>query len=37
VIDLYSRVKTGSAVVVLAKGSGDSPFRPQTTLSGPQI
>jgi lipoprotein-anchoring transpeptidase ErfK/SrfK len=37
VIDLYSRVKTGSPVVVLAKGSGDSPFPPRSALSGPAI
>jgi lipoprotein-anchoring transpeptidase ErfK/SrfK len=37
VIDLYGRVKSGSPVVVLAKGSGDSPFRPQVALSGPGI
>ena len=37
VIDLYSRVKTGSPVVVLAKGSDDSPFPPRSALSGPQI
>jgi lipoprotein-anchoring transpeptidase ErfK/SrfK len=33
VIDLYSRVKLGSPVVVLAPGHGDSPFRPRVALS----
>ncbi len=34
VIDLYSRVKLGSPVVVLAPGSGsDSPFNPQMALT----
>jgi lipoprotein-anchoring transpeptidase ErfK/SrfK len=37
VIDLYSRVKHGSPVVVLAKGSGDSPVHPQWELRGPGI
>ena len=32
VIDLYSRVKVGSPVVVLAPGHGDSPFNPQFAL-----
>jgi lipoprotein-anchoring transpeptidase ErfK/SrfK len=32
VIDLYSRVKMGSPVVVLAPGHGDSPFNPQIAL-----
>jgi lipoprotein-anchoring transpeptidase ErfK/SrfK len=30
VIDLYSRVKVGSIVVVLAPGKGNSPFNPRT-------
>lgn len=33
VIDLYSRVKLGSPVVVLAPGHGDSPFNPQMALT----
>jgi lipoprotein-anchoring transpeptidase ErfK/SrfK len=37
VIDLYSRVKTGSPVVVLAKGSCDSPLPPRNALNGPGI
>ena len=37
VIDLYSRVKLGTRVVVLAPGHGDSPVHPQTTLSNPGI
>lgn len=28
-IDLHNRVKTGSTVVVLAPGQGDSPTNPQ--------
>jgi lipoprotein-anchoring transpeptidase ErfK/SrfK len=36
-IDLYSRVKMGTPVVVLAPGHGDSPVRPQMALSGPGI
>jgi lipoprotein-anchoring transpeptidase ErfK/SrfK len=34
VIDLYSRVKIGATVVVLAPGSGDSPMNPQVALRG---
>jgi lipoprotein-anchoring transpeptidase ErfK/SrfK len=34
VIDLYSRVKIGSPVVVLAPGHGDSPYSPKVALSG---
>ena len=33
VIDLYSRVKLGSPVVVLAPGQGDSPYNPRVALS----
>jgi lipoprotein-anchoring transpeptidase ErfK/SrfK len=33
-IDLYSRVKVGSVVVVLAPKQGDSPFNPQIALTG---
>jgi lipoprotein-anchoring transpeptidase ErfK/SrfK len=33
VIDLYSRVKLGSPVVVLAPGQGDTPFNPRIALS----
>jgi lipoprotein-anchoring transpeptidase ErfK/SrfK len=33
VIDLYSRVKLGSPVVVLAPGHGDSPYTPKMALS----
>jgi len=32
VIDLYKRVKTGTVVVVLAPGQGDSPFNPRVAL-----
>ena len=35
VIDLYKRVKTGTVVVVLAPGQGDSPFNPRLALSTP--
>jgi lipoprotein-anchoring transpeptidase ErfK/SrfK len=36
IIDLYSRVKLGSPVVVIAPGQGNSPFNPQVALrSGP--
>ena len=35
VIDLYSRVKLGSPVVVLAPGAGDSPYSPRVALGGP--
>jgi lipoprotein-anchoring transpeptidase ErfK/SrfK len=34
VIDLYNRVKTGTPVVVLAPGRGDSPSRPQVAYQG---
>jgi len=34
VIDLYSRVKIGNPVVVLAPGAGDSPYSPKVALSG---
>jgi lipoprotein-anchoring transpeptidase ErfK/SrfK len=34
VIDLYKRVKTGTVVVVLAPGQGDSPFNPRVASSG---
>jgi lipoprotein-anchoring transpeptidase ErfK/SrfK len=34
VIDLYSRVKMGSPVVVLAPGQGDSPVNPRFALTG---
>ena len=34
VIDLYSRVKVGATVVVLAPGAGDSPMNPQVALRG---
>lgn len=34
VIDLYSKVKVGGTVVVLAPGSGDSPLNPRVALSG---
>ena len=34
VIDLYSRVKLGSPVVVLAPGQGDSPYNPRVALTG---
>jgi len=34
VIDLYSRVKIGTPVVVLAPGQGDSPYSPKLALSG---
>ena len=38
VIDLYSRVKLGTPVVVLAAGQGDSPYgSPQMALSGRPI
>jgi lipoprotein-anchoring transpeptidase ErfK/SrfK len=33
IIDLYSRVKMGATVVVLAPGQGDSPTNPQMALS----
>jgi lipoprotein-anchoring transpeptidase ErfK/SrfK len=33
VIDLYSRVKLGTPVVVLAPGQGDSPYSPKVALS----
>jgi lipoprotein-anchoring transpeptidase ErfK/SrfK len=33
-IDLYSRVKMNSVVVVLAPGQGDSPSKPQIAFSG---
>jgi len=36
VIDLYSRVKLGSPVVVLAPGQGDSPYNPRMALSASQ-
>jgi hypothetical protein len=32
VIDLYSRVKLGTSVVVLALGQSDSPFNPRMAL-----
>ena len=32
VIDLYSRVKLGTPVVVLALGQSDSPFNPRMAL-----
>jgi lipoprotein-anchoring transpeptidase ErfK/SrfK len=35
VIDLYSRAKLGSPVVVLAPGAGDSPYSPRVALGGP--
>jgi lipoprotein-anchoring transpeptidase ErfK/SrfK len=34
VIDLYSRVKLGTSVVVLAPGQGDSPYSPKLALTG---
>jgi len=34
VIDLYSRVKIGTPVVVLAPGQGDSPYSPKLALGG---
>ena len=34
VIDLYSRVKLGTPVVVLAAGQGDSPYSPKLALTG---
>jgi lipoprotein-anchoring transpeptidase ErfK/SrfK len=34
VIDLYSRVKIGTSVVVLAPGQGDSPYSPKLALRG---
>jgi len=34
VIDLYSRVKVGTPVVVLALKQGDSPFNPRVALGG---
>ncbi len=34
VIDLYSRVKIGTPVVVLALKQGDSPFNPRVALGG---
>jgi lipoprotein-anchoring transpeptidase ErfK/SrfK len=34
VIDLYSRVKLGTPVVVLAPGQGDSPYSPKVALRG---
>lgn len=34
VIDLYSRAKTGSLVVVLEPRQGDSPFKPKMALQG---
>ncbi len=34
VIDLYTRVKIGTPVVVLAPGQGDSPYSPKLALSG---
>jgi len=34
VIDLYSRAKIGSPVVVLAPGAGDSPYSSKVALSG---
>ena len=34
VIDLYSRVKIGATVVVIAPGQGDSPNNPQVALRG---
>jgi len=34
VIDLYSRVKSGTPVVVLAPGHGDSPYSPKVAISG---
>ena len=37
VIDLYKRVKTGTVVVVLAPGQGDSPFNPRVAAAGPKI
>jgi lipoprotein-anchoring transpeptidase ErfK/SrfK len=33
VIDLYNRVKSGTVVVVLAPGQGDSPFNPRQVAS----
>ena len=33
-IDLYSRVKLGTPVVVLAPGQGDSPYSPKLALTG---
>ncbi len=35
VIDLYSRAKLGSPVVVLAPGAGNSPYSPRVALGGP--
>ena len=37
VIDLYSRAKMGTPVVVLAPGEGDSPFNPRVAAAGPEI
>ena len=34
VIDLYSRVKMGTVVVVLAPNQGNSPFTPKLASSG---
>ena len=34
VIDLYSRAKIGTPVVVLAPGQGDSPYSPKLALTG---
>ena len=34
VIDLYSRVKVGTTVVVIAPGQGDSPVNPRVAFSG---
>jgi lipoprotein-anchoring transpeptidase ErfK/SrfK len=34
VIDLYSRVRIGTPVVVLAPGQGDSPYSPKLALTG---
>lgn len=34
VIDLYSRVKVGTPVVVLAPGQGDSPMNPRVAFTG---
>jgi lipoprotein-anchoring transpeptidase ErfK/SrfK len=36
VIDLYSRVKQGTIVVVLAPHQGDSPFNPRVALRNPR-
>jgi lipoprotein-anchoring transpeptidase ErfK/SrfK len=33
VIDLYNRVKTGTIVVVIAPGQGDSPFKPRVATA----